>query len=55
MNLASRTLLISLTLTQSFAFYSGDSEVVELISETWAIVEDSDHAWLVEFFAPWCG
>lgn len=47
-----------LTLLSSgcLALYSAGSSVVELTPENFNHkVLDSDHIWIVEFYAPWCG
>lgn len=38
------------------ALYPSSSDVVPLNSANFdRLVEQSDHVWVVEFFAPWCG
>lgn len=42
--------------TGCLAFYSPSSNVVELNPSNFeSKVINSDHIWIVEFFAPWCG
>lgn len=45
-----------LSLQAVFAVYGPSSQVVTLTASNFQkLVVDSDEAWMVEFYAPWCG
>jgi len=52
-NLLFGILLLS---AHAYALYDSSSEVVDLTEANFdRLVTQSDHVWVVEFFAPWCG
>lgn len=53
---AGKLLGIACTLATALALYSPSDDVIELTPSNFqSKVIDSEHLWLVEFYAPWCG
>ncbi|XP_054287575.1 protein disulfide-isomerase A6-like [Macrosteles quadrilineatus] len=47
---------VVLLLPDTYALYDSKSEVVDLTESNFdKLVTQSDHVWVVEFYAPWCG
>merc|ERR1711912_109520 len=48
--------LLLVCVAPAVAFYGENSPVVSLTAENWSEMQaDTDHIWLVEFYANWCG
>eukprot|EP00003_Mantamonas_plastica_P008804 TRINITY_DN1783_c0_g1_i3.p1 TRINITY_DN1783_c0_g1~~TRINITY_DN1783_c0_g1_i3.p1 ORF type:complete len:749 (+),score=264.27 TRINITY_DN1783_c0_g1_i3:113-2359(+) len=57
MKLHSAAIIFSLIaiIPSAFCFYEYGTDVMSLTPDNFQQVHDSDHVWLVEFYAPWCG